>query len=128
RRVSREHLRERALAGAVRAHDRVDLARVDGEVEALENFFIAYGGVEIFDFEHSCHPTAAQRRRDLLSLAVASQARIAGTSYFHSNYTTITIDPSAAPRRWDDNSYPTLPSNVIPNRACASNANSIGSS
>ena len=32
-----EHLRQRALAGPVRAHDRVHLAGVDGEVDALED-------------------------------------------------------------------------------------------
>jgi len=46
-----EHLGERALAAAVRSHDGVDFARVDGEVDALENFAFANFGVQIFDFE-----------------------------------------------------------------------------
>src|SRR5262249_37143163 len=71
----------------------------------------------------TCHPPAAQRRRDLLSLAVASGAK--ATSNVLQNvlllgsYATITIDPSDASRRGDDY-YPTEPSNVIPNNACAS--------
>src|SRR4029079_5523990 len=35
--TAREHVRERRLAGTVRSHDRVHLARVDREVESLEN-------------------------------------------------------------------------------------------
>ncbi len=35
RRIARQHLRERALAGAVRAHDGVDFAGFDGEIDAL---------------------------------------------------------------------------------------------
>src|SRR5205085_11615564 len=49
-----EHLAERALAGAVLAHDGVDLALVDGQVNALEDLPPAGGGdagVEVLDFE-----------------------------------------------------------------------------
>ena len=49
--ASGEHLRERALAGAVRPHDGVHFARVDGEVDALENFAVANRRVQVFDFE-----------------------------------------------------------------------------
>ena len=46
-----EHLRERGLAGAVRSHHGVHLARIHREVDALEDFLIADGGVKIFDFD-----------------------------------------------------------------------------
>ena len=46
-----EHLRERALAGAVRAHDGVDLAGVHGEVDPLRISLSPTRGVEIFNFE-----------------------------------------------------------------------------
>ena len=44
-------LGERGFAGAVRAHDGVDLAAVDDQREALDDFLFADGDVEIFDFE-----------------------------------------------------------------------------
>ena len=49
-----EHLRERALARAVAAHDRVHLAGVDRQVDALEDHPLLAGGdagVEVFDFK-----------------------------------------------------------------------------
>ena len=52
RRMSREHLRERALAGAVGAHDGVHLASQHGEVDAFENLFVGDGSAEAFYFEH----------------------------------------------------------------------------
>ena len=44
-----------ALAGAVLAHDRVDLAFRHGEVEAVEDFRAADAGAEVFDFERVFH-------------------------------------------------------------------------
>ena len=41
--------RERALAGAVRPHDGVHLARVHVEAEAFENVFIFRLDAEVFD-------------------------------------------------------------------------------
>ena len=41
-----------ALAGAVLAHDGVDLAGVDGQVDAAEDFLVVDAGVQVFDFEH----------------------------------------------------------------------------
>ena len=38
RRVAGKDLRERALARAVRSHDRVHLAGLDGEIDAAKNF------------------------------------------------------------------------------------------
>ena len=49
--AARQHLRQRALAGAVRAHDGVHFAGIHGEVDALQNFAIANRGVQIFNFE-----------------------------------------------------------------------------
>ena len=47
-----QHAGEGALAGAVRAHDGVDLTGVDGQVDAAEDFFVVHAGVEVFDGEH----------------------------------------------------------------------------
>ncbi len=49
RRVSGEHLRERALAGPVRPHDRVHLAGVHREADAAKDWLIANAGVKISD-------------------------------------------------------------------------------
>ena len=43
---------ERALAAAVRPHDGVDFAGVDGEVDAFEDLFALDAGAEVFDFEN----------------------------------------------------------------------------
>ena len=40
-----QHLGQRALARAVRPHDGVDFAGMDGEIDALRDFTIANGGV-----------------------------------------------------------------------------------
>ena len=45
-----QRIGERRLARAIGAHDRMDLARVDGERKPLEDFCVAYGGVEIVNF------------------------------------------------------------------------------
>ncbi len=47
---------ERRFAGAVRPHDRRDLAGLHGEREALEDFTVADGDVEVLDFEHCLQP------------------------------------------------------------------------
>ena len=44
-----QDVRERALAGAVRPHDRVHFAGADGEVDALENGLVFDAGLEIGD-------------------------------------------------------------------------------
>jgi hypothetical protein len=44
-----EHLCQRALAGAVWAHDRVNFACVDGQVDTLENLGSLDRHVQIFD-------------------------------------------------------------------------------
>src|SRR4029078_12899641 len=47
-----EDVGERALAGAVRPHDRVHFARTDGEVDALENGLVFDAGLEGGDLAH----------------------------------------------------------------------------
>jgi hypothetical protein len=49
-----EHRGERRLAGAVRPHDRVHLARFHPEADPLEDLAAVLGqlGVQILDFEH----------------------------------------------------------------------------
>ena len=42
---------QRALAAAVRPHDGVRFARVDGQVHAVEDLFALHSGVEVFDFK-----------------------------------------------------------------------------
>ena len=39
--MSRQNLREGALARAVRSHDRVNLADLNGEIDSLEYFLVA---------------------------------------------------------------------------------------
>ena len=50
--ASGDDIGERRFAGAVRPHDRRDLAVVNGEREAIENLAVADGDMEIFDFKH----------------------------------------------------------------------------
>ena len=54
-----ERVGERALARAVRAHDRVHLAGADIEVEPLEDLLVADGGGEVLDVQHQ--PTLPSR-------------------------------------------------------------------
>jgi hypothetical protein len=49
--VAHDRVGERGLAGAVRAHQRVHLARVDGQVEPLEDLLLAGPYVEVPDLE-----------------------------------------------------------------------------
>src|SRR5437867_2610568 len=42
---------QRALAGAVRAHDGMDFAKPEGEIDAVEDFFVLHTGVEVLDGE-----------------------------------------------------------------------------
>src|SRR5207248_10490401 len=53
-----EDLRERALAGAVGAHDGVHLALPDLEVDAAQDLLacVAHFGVQVLDAEHGFHP------------------------------------------------------------------------
>ena len=46
-----EHVGERRFSRAVRAHDRVHLARLDDEIEALEDFLAVDLDVQVLDFQ-----------------------------------------------------------------------------
>ena len=50
-RVPRERAGQRALAGAVGPHDRVDLALADREVDALEDLLVVDFDLQVPDFE-----------------------------------------------------------------------------
>ena len=50
-RLAGQHIGERRFPRAVRAHDRVHLARVHGEVETFQNFLAVDLDVQIFDFQ-----------------------------------------------------------------------------
>src|SRR5688572_9662885 len=52
-----EHVAQRRLARPVRPHDRMHLARVDAEREALEDRLAGNVGLEIIDLEHSLAPS-----------------------------------------------------------------------
>ena len=47
-----DHVRQRRLARAVRAHDGVDLAGADGEVDPLEDLLAGHAGPQAADLEH----------------------------------------------------------------------------
>ena len=51
-RPAAERVGERRLAGAVRPHDRVDLARVDLERKALEDGLVGDGRLKVVDLKH----------------------------------------------------------------------------
>ena len=48
-RMAADHFAQRALARAVRPHDRGDLALLDLEIQATQDFFATDGGVQVFD-------------------------------------------------------------------------------
>src|SRR6185295_8742734 len=50
-RMAHDRERERALAGAVRAHDRVHFPTAHDEVDPLEDLFALYVDVKVFDDE-----------------------------------------------------------------------------
>ena len=62
-----DDVRQRGLAGAVRAHDGVDLARADGEVDPLEDLLAGHAGPQALDLQHVIShrrpPRSARRRR-----------------------------------------------------------------
>ncbi len=91
-----EHISQRRLAGAVRAHDGVHLARIHGEVETLQNFLAVDFDVQVLDFQ--------ERHRTALSLRL------------------IFMRDRQTPVR----TYPTEPSRLTEISFCASTANSIG--
>ena len=51
-RMARQHPCEGALAGAVRAHDGVHLARVDGQADTLQDVLVLHPRAQVLDLEH----------------------------------------------------------------------------
>ena len=49
---ARQDRRQRALAAAVRAHDGVDFAGIDPQVDAFENLFALHPGGEVLNFQY----------------------------------------------------------------------------
>ena len=47
-----KHIAQRRFARAVRPHDCVDFARVDGQRQAFEDRLVGHGGMEVSDLEH----------------------------------------------------------------------------
>ena len=65
-RVAHDRVGERRLAGAVGAHERVELAGADVQVDALEDLLVPGGDVEVLDLEvgHGLRVGSGRRRGD----------------------------------------------------------------
>ena len=50
--AARQHIAERRFTRPVRPHNRMNLARIDGERQTFEDRLIRNRGVEIFNFQH----------------------------------------------------------------------------
>src|SRR5205823_1942132 len=98
---ARQHLAERALAGAVGPHDGVHLAGADGEVAPREDLLLAHAGVQPPDLHHrllrGAHPTLPSRLT--VSSFCASTANSIGSSLktFRQNPFTIIETASSSP-------------------------------
>src|SRR5690606_38355964 len=84
-----QHIGQRRLAGAVRPHDRMDLAGRDDQVDAAQDLLAVDGGVEVLDLEHSvvpfnsCFRTASgrsERVRIRVMVRAADMPRPAGSA------------------------------------------------
>ncbi len=53
--VTREQFRQRRLARAVRAHDRVHFAGVDAQRNAAEDFLAVDAGVNVLNIKHGVY-------------------------------------------------------------------------
>ena len=99
-----EHSRERRLAGAVRAHDRVHLTGTDHEVEAIQDLRAFDLGVEVADLEESVthvYPTAPSRLtpRSFCASTANSIGSSRSTS-LQNPFTIIEIASSSEMPRW----------------------------
>ena len=54
-RISHDGMKQRRLACPVNAHNHMDFPLVHGEVNAVEEFFPAYGNVEILHAQQFTH-------------------------------------------------------------------------
>ena len=71
-----DRLQRRALAGAVRADQRDDLALLDLNRDALQGVDVPVVGVDVVDLEHGCHGQALpSRTRAAESVATCSSSR-----------------------------------------------------
>src|SRR4026207_808293 len=80
-------LRQRALAGSVRAHDGMDLTRAHAELDPSQNLVFADRSPQCLDFEH--HPTLPSRLTP--SSFCASTANSIGSSLKTSLQKPLTI-------------------------------------
>jgi hypothetical protein len=72
RRMSGEHLRQRALAGAVRPHHRMHFTGVDREIYAAEDGFAIDRGVEIPYIEHFVQFQSENEKGEGFELRIAN--------------------------------------------------------
>ena len=119
-----EHIGERRLARSVRAHDRVHLALVHREIEAVQDLLAVDFDVQVFDFK--------QRHYFVLSLVhfMDRHPEVRGQrpsleGWRHRTRRRPSRFASRAPQG-DGFDYPTLPSRLTEISFCASTANSIG--
>src|SRR4249919_236352 len=105
-----DDIAERGLAGAVWTHDRVHLARLHFEREALEDFLAGDADVEVFDLQHVLCLVGVRRFRAVAAFALHPP-------FGH-------LLPLAGRRR----NQPTAPSRETSSSFLASTANSIGNS
>ena len=69
--VARQHRGQRALARAVRPHDRMDLAGTHRQIDSLQYLLAVDSGMQIFHFQHSIYLMRPAR----LALARKPEAR-----------------------------------------------------
>src|SRR5262249_9181358 len=62
--MSGQHLRERALAGAVGAHDGMYLTGVHGESDSAKDLFVSRRGVKVTNFQHYSGSPKGERVKD----------------------------------------------------------------
>ena len=96
-RVAGEHLRQRALARAIRSHERVHFAIANREIDTLEDLVARNGDPKALDFEERPpfrHPTLPSKL--IPSSRVASTANSIGSSLKTSLQNPFTIMDTAS--------------------------------
>ena len=100
--ASDEHVGERALARTVRSHDRVHLARRDGQVDALEDRLVLVFqlDVQIADFQHivssRARPQPTLPSREMATRLCASIANSIGSACSTSRQKPLTTSATAS--------------------------------
>ena len=116
-----QHIGERRLAGAVRAHDGRDLALLDGQVETVEDLLALDLDVQIFDFKkRHLSFRFSPRLRNRRSRRLEGRGPL--VSRLHPSSRALMRPPQN-----EGIHQPTDPSSLIEISFCASTANSIGS-